>query len=250
MRQTPLNHTNHTTGQRQSVVAVIGWERTSRLQSLIDAASCVGVRLQPLRVGEVPWQQLRHIPLDGILLERGLGSEMLQQVCASAHRLQPAPIVVAITELDDEEMCATLRTGADAIVPATAGPAVVAAQLGALLRRRDASENQRETNLRLGSLVINIPARRVIVNRTEVPLTSLEFAIVAALARHAGEVLSSSRIYYEASGIVMLESEARELMKAHMRRIRAKLQALGVSRDLIVTVRGEGYFIDHSPRAA
>lgn len=225
-------------------MALVGWERTLRLQALIDAAAHMGIRLQPLRIGESPWQQLRHTPLDGILLERNLTPGMIEQVCRAARLLQRVPVIVAITDGEDEEMRTALNAGADAVLPASAGVQVVAAQLAALLRRRTVASGQGQTQYVLGDLVINIPARKVMAKGREVPLTNLEFAILVALVRNANQVLSSSRIYYEASGFVMLESEARELMKAHIRRIRAKLEACHVSRELIKNVRGEGYMIE------
>jgi DNA-binding response OmpR family regulator len=243
---------------RLLVVALIGWERTPRLQSLLDAALGAGIRLQPLRISDSPWQQLRHTPLDGILLERNLGDEAVRQICESARLLPRPPVIVAITSMDDDEMRAVLDAGADAVLPVSAGVGVVAAQLSALLRRQHDRTQLPATQFHVGGLTLDVRARRATAGGRDVPLTNLEFGILVTLARNMDQVLSSSRIYFESSGIVMLESEARELMKAHVRRIRAKLQVYGISRDLIKNVRGEGYMIerrwsrdaDTSPRPA
>ena len=244
MQKTTVNGANGQGGRHEFVVAMIGWERLPRLQALIDAAASLDIQLQPVPTGEVAWQQLRQTPIDGLLLERRVGLETIRQICAWVQLLQPVPAVLVVTAIDDGEMKAALHAGADAVAPASVDVSVIAAQLFALLRRRTTIGKRGETQFQFRDLTVDLASRRVMANGTAVPLTNLEFAVVAALARNAGQVLSSSRIYFEASGVVLLEGEARELMKAHVRRIRAKLEALGVSRDLIQNVRGEGYMID------
>jgi DNA-binding response OmpR family regulator len=113
------------------------------------------------------------------------------------------------------------------------------ARVRALLRRtgRNASRVSQ-----VGRLVVDEPAHRVMVGETIVALGPTDFALLAVLARHAGQVLSKSRLLELVWGY---EAVDENLVEVHVSILRRRL---GKDADLIHTVRGLGYVLRDSKR--
>ncbi|HYQ77218.1 winged helix-turn-helix domain-containing protein [Cellulomonas sp.] len=86
------------------------------------------------------------------------------------------------------------------------------------------------------AVVVDLPARRLVVDGADVDLTRQEFDLVAYLARSAGRVVSRDELYDGAWRSQDLSDRTRTV-DVHVRRVRAK-SGLG---GLIATVRGVGY---------
>ncbi|MDJ0393273.1 winged helix-turn-helix domain-containing protein [Rhodococcus sp. G-MC3] len=84
-------------------------------------------------------------------------------------------------------------------------------------------------------LVIDLPARDVIVSGKSVPLSHTEFEILSQLARNPRVVVSRADL--TASG-------GRRSVDVHLSRVRTKLGSFG---RLVTTVRGTGYRFDPEP---
>lgn len=125
-------------------------------------------------------------------------------------------------------------------VSASYQPDWLAAQLRACLRRFG-RERSAPSLIDLGHLCIDLQQRQVIVNGREVALTPTEFAVLRVLAERPGTVLPSGEIMQQVMGIRIAESEAQDLLKVHIHRLRHKLQADDEERRFIRTVRGHGY---------
>lgn len=109
----------------------------------------------------------------------------------------------------------------------------LSARLRALLRR---SNGRAHGEIRLGALVIDEARRQVRLDGREIFLSRREYAILHALAAHPGHILSRTRLEDRIYGWQEeIESNAVEV---HIHKLRSKL-----GRDLIETVRGEGYRI-------
>jgi two-component system, OmpR family, response regulator len=108
------------------------------------------------------------------------------------------------------------------------------ARVRALLRRtgRTASHVSQ-----VGRLVVDEPAHRVMVGETIVDLGPTDFALLAVLARHAGQVLSKSRLLELVWGYEAVDENVVEVHVSILRR------RLGRDTDLIHTVRGVGYVL-------
>ena len=101
------------------------------------------------------------------------------------------------------------------------------------------SEGRASPLLQHGDLVVNPAAHTVHRNGTLVPLRAKEFALLLALLRASGKVLSRQRLEEALYGFDdALESNALEV---HIHHLRRKLGS-----DLLQTVRGVGYFVPRS----
>jgi two-component system, OmpR family, response regulator len=90
----------------------------------------------------------------------------------------------------------------------------------------------------VGRLVVDEPAHRVMVNGTVVELGPTDFELLAVLARHAGQVLSKSRLLELVWGYEVVDEN---LVEVHVSILRRRLGEGG--SDLIHTVRGVGYVL-------
>ncbi len=123
-------------------------------------------------------------------------------------------------------------------------------QLGAALLRiaepHDAPYDvlePRQASLRVGSLQIDPRRRRAMLGARILPLTSGEFDLLLYMAHRNGEVLSPERLARDVLGYNCAPDEARELIKARVHRLRAKLEPNPRAPTFLVSVRGAGYML-------
>ncbi len=92
--------------------------------------------------------------------------------------------------------------------------------------------------LTLGDLVVDPGARRVTWAGRVVALSPREFALLLALARRAGSVVSKDELLCAAWGDE--HAASRNAVEVYVGYLRRKLEAVGAV-DVLITVRGHGY---------
>ena len=177
---------------------------------------------------------LRVEPFDLVLLDLSLpdgdGLDWLRQVRRSGS-VMPVLIMTARDALPDR--VAGLDEGADDYVVKPFEPEELLARMRVALRR---SEGRASPLLRHGDLVVDPAAHTVVRNGESVALRAKEFALLLALLRGSGQVLSRQRLEQALYGFdEALDSNALEV---HMHHLRRKL-----GDGLVKTVRGVGYFV-------
>jgi DNA-binding response OmpR family regulator len=177
---------------------------------------------------------LRVEPFDLVLLDLSLpdgdGLDWLRQVRRSGS-VMPVLIMTARDALPDR--VAGLDEGADDYVVKPFEPEELLARMRVALRR---SEGRASPLLRHGDLVVDPAAHTVLRNGESVTLRAKEFALLLALLRSSGQVLSRQRLEQALYGFdEVLDSNALEV---HMHHLRRKL-----GDGLVKTVRGVGYFV-------
>ena len=177
---------------------------------------------------------LRVEPFDLVLLDLSLpdgdGLDWLRQVRRTGS-VMPVLIMSARDALPDR--VAGLDEGADDYVVKPFEPEELLARMRVALRR---SEGRASPVLRHGDLVVDPAAHTVVRNGEPVALRAKEFALLLALLRSSGQVLSRQRLEQALYGFdEVLDSNALEV---HMHHLRRKL-----GDGLVKTVRGVGYFV-------
>ena len=119
---------------------------------------------------------------DLILLDLGLPDGDGIDLCARLHRRDQVPIIVVTARGDEPERVAALDAGADDYVVKPFGFDELMARMRAVLRRTDRGPVVIQT----GRLRIDVTARRVWVDESEVALTPKEFDILACLGSEPG----------------------------------------------------------------
>jgi two-component system response regulator RegX3 len=160
-------------------------------------------------------------------------------VCERVRAQHPrVPILMLTARGAEDDVLRGFRAGADDYVTKPFSLAQLLARVNALLRR--AGERAAETlpPFRVGALTIE-PARLVARDGDgETELTRREVELLALLAEERGRIVSRRtllRLVWRMEHADHLETRTVDM---HVAKLRKKL---GAARDLIETVRGEGY---------
>ena len=200
-----------------------------------------GYAIVTARDGNGALAEIRRQRPDLILLDLMLPDIPGTEICRRLRR-DPAtssiPIVMITARGEEIDRVVGFELGADDYLVKPFSPRELVLRVGAILRRAtpvvaSATSTERIT---VGTLEIDVPQHRVLVDDEEVPLTALEFKLLYDLASRPGRVQTREglleRVWGYAPGI-----ETRTV-DTHVKRLREKL---GSARDCIETVRGVGY---------
>jgi DNA-binding winged helix-turn-helix (wHTH) protein len=95
----------------------------------------------------------------------------------------------------------------------------------------------------VGELRIDTRRKRATIGESWVALPPIQYRLLLALARRAGEVIDAQRLLRIVWGYDASPVEARELVKVHIRQIRRRLGLDPEKHDYIRSVRGFGYLL-------
>ncbi len=173
------------------------------------------------------------VVLEMLLGGRAVGSELAQRLNAVGD-----PLLLFVTRdpaLADR--LAAFDAGADDYVVKPIVVMELLARVHALLRR-----GGRLSSLvsQVGRLVVDGPAHRVFFAGVEIHLGPKDFALLAVLAQHAGQVLSKARLLELVWGY---DAVVENLVEVHMSTLRRQLGPEAAR--LVRTVRGIGYVLRH-----
>ncbi len=177
-------------------------------------------------------------PFDLVLLDLGLPGLDGLELCRRL-RQQPGhqPLVLMLTARDASgDKVRGLDGGADDYLVKPFEPAVLQAQLRALLRRRG---RPLDVDLSWGPLRL-IPGQSLLwIEGQPLGITRKEALLLELLLQRQGQCCSKQELLTGSSASSREVGEA--TIKAHIRNLRSKLTSAGCRADLIETVYGLGY---------
>lgn len=184
----------------------------------------------------------RHMALeydyDIIVLDVMLpGVDGFAVLSALRARKQTPVLMLTARDLIDDRVRG-LREGADDYLVKPFSFLELVARLQALTRR---SRGQESTQLKIGDLQIDLLARKAWRNGQRLDLTAKEFALLVALARRQGEILSKTTIA-ELVWDVNFDSDT-NVVEVAVKRLRSKLDG-PFQYNLLHTIRGMGYVLE------
>lgn len=148
------------------------------------------------------------------------------------------PVLLVSAKDGEIDQADGLDLGADGYLVKPFSFVVLVAQLRAVLRRQ--VKARPETVLTLGELVIDSARRRVTWAGRPVQLSPREFAVLLALGRRAGSVMSKDELLRAAWGDE--QAASRNAVEVYIAYLRRKLDAVGAG-GVLQTVRGHGYAV-------
>ena len=182
-------------------------------------------------------------PFDALILDLMLPDVDGLEVCRRVRATSDIPILMLTARGDATDRVVGLELGADDYLGKPFNPRELLARLRAILRRRK-GQGVKDAVLRFGRLEIDRGARLVRVHGKEHALTAYQFALLNALADHAGRVLSRDQLLDLTKG-EPLEAFDRSI-DVHISRIRAAIEDDPKRPRRIITVRGAGYVFARS----
>jgi two-component system, OmpR family, response regulator len=190
--------------------------------------------------GERGLTALRRGRFDVVLLDVMLpgldGLELCRRIRAAPEWVA-LPVLMLTARGEDVDKIVGLELGADDYLAKPFNPRELLARIRAV-QRRGAADAPR-ARFSAGSLVIDYDAHEVTLDGRRVGLTHHEFALLAALARAGGRVLSREQLMDALRGTAY-EAFDRSI-DVHVSKLRAKLEKDPRAPRYIKTVRGVGY---------
>ena len=177
---------------------------------------------------------------DVMVLDRmvpGLDGLSLLKALRAAQITTPALFLTAMDGLQDR--IEGLRAGGDDYLVKPFAFGELSARLDALARRPEIKAQ--ETVLRVADAEMDLLRRRVQRQGQEIDLLPREFALLEALIRAKGRVLTRTMLLETVWGLTF--DPQTNVVETHMSRLRAKFDK-PFDRALITTVRGAGYRLD------
>lgn len=173
---------------------------------------------------------------DLVILDRRLPKMSGDEICKRIRAIAPTPILMLTGERGEDERVKLLDLGADDYLEKPFGRKELLARVRALLRRAPRSTGP-ATSTDIGGLRIDTRAHSARMGGAELPLTPTEFRLLAALAAHPGELVDRKSLLR--AGWPDERDPDPEWLKAHLARLRSKLEVAGAP--VPANVRGVGY---------
>ena len=174
---------------------------------------------------------------DAVILDLMLPDTDGLEICRQLRGRSDGPILMLTARGDPMDRVVGLEMGADDYLPKPFEPRELLARLRAILRR--GRGGAKPDVLRFGRIEIDRGAREVRLEGMSRPLTGYQFALVLALAEHAGRVMSRDALMDLVKGEA-IEAFDRSI-DVHVSRIRAAIEDDPKKPRRIITVRGAGY---------
>ena len=193
--------------------------------------------------GEPVPASVKADPYDLVILDIGLegidGFETLQRVRAQGSTL---PVLMLTARDAVEDRVRGLEMGADDYLVKPFALAELIARVRVLTRRHQARLG---SVLTMGSLRMDLQARRVWIDDQALDLSAREWAVLEYLLSRAGHVVGKEQILQAISGWDDALSE--NAVEVYVSRLRPKIEPAGLR---IRAVRGFGYLMEEAAPAA
>lgn len=184
----------------------------------------------------------KHLPdlmiLDVIMPETD-GVTLCRQLRRDS-RFISLPILFLTARGGTEDIVTGLDAGADDYVVKPFELAELRARIAALLRRGKRDRNL-DNILQLNDLRLDSDTYQVLIDQTNIQLTSTEYRLLRYLMEHPNQALSPSHLL-QAVWEYPPNTGDPDLVRAHVRNLRAKIEK-GTRRKYIRTIHGVGYMI-------
>lgn len=203
-------------------------------QYLVEAS----FRVDVAPYGAAALQRLSTSSYDAMVLDLMLPDMDGLDICRQVRPKYDLPILMLTARGDAMDRIIGLEIGADDYLPKPFEPRELLARLRAILRRRSRIFPA-ERPMSFGRMEIDRSARTVLIDGKECEITSYQFALLVALAEHAGRVLSRESLLDLVKG-EQLEAFDRSI-DVHISRIRAVIEDNPRKPRRVITVRGAGY---------
>lgn len=171
------------------------------------------------------------------------------ETCRLIREVSDVPIIMLTGRDEETDKARGLDLGADDYLTKPFGFVELQARIRAMLRRATMpsvnQQHRQKTRFHTGGLLVDIPSHHVTLYGKPMALTPTEFRLLEHMLKHAGMVLTHSQLLTAAWGFAY--SEATELLKPTISRLRQKVEDDPSHPALIQTVHGVGYRLILAP---
>jgi two-component system, OmpR family, alkaline phosphatase synthesis response regulator PhoP len=162
------------------------------------------------------------------------------QVCRTLRKESDVPIIMLTAMTTEDDKLTGLSIGADDYVTKPFSPKELAARVQAVLRRMpDDPAGRGPSEIVLDSLNLNFNRHEAVFKENLLPLTPVEFKLLAVFAREPGRTFSRTQLIEKVLGFDYDGFD--RTIDVHILNLRRKLEPDPTHPRYIVTVYGAGY---------
>lgn len=208
----------------------LGLEKDFRLEGYDVVVARDGLTASRLALSE---------PFDLLILDVMLPGQDGFEVCREVRRSGvPVPIIMLTARAQESDKVFGLDIGADDYITKPFSPRELRARVNAALRR---SQGVPAAVYRAGELEVDTGRGEATLDGKALPLSALEFKLLAAFVRHRGRLLTRAMLLDEVWGTDTHVTD--RVVDTHVMKLRRKIEPL-TTRRYLVGVRGMGYRFD------
>ena len=161
------------------------------------------------------------------------------ELTRALRKYSDVPILILSAKSQDNDKILGLNLGADDYIAKPFNPVEIVARVKAQLRRAARTGGN---VLTVGELALNTDTIQLTKNGQSIPLTPMEYKILALLMRAPGRIFTKIQLYEGAVG-PYFEGDDNTMM-VHISKLRDKIEDDPRNPRYIITVRGLGYKIE------
>ena len=177
---------------------------------------------------------------DAVLLDIGLPFVDGWRILGGLEGKRMPSVIVISARGGEQDKVRALDMGADDYLAKPFGADELLARIRAVLRRtQPTSTAGPNVVMKSGGISVDLGNRAVLRDGTEVRLSPTEYGLLAALARHAGQVIDHRTLLREVWGPSY--GDERNYLRTFIQRLRVKLEVDPKSPEIIVTAGSRGY---------
>lgn len=176
---------------------------------------------------------------DLLIVDLGLPDVDGIEVIRDLRGWSEQPVIVLSARTHEDVKVAALDAGADDYLTKPFGVSELLARIKAQLRRRNRSGQQQSAQISFGQVTVDLSERRVTRDGIVIHLSPIEYRLLAALVRHAGQLLTQQQLLLDVWG--PLHAHDQHYLRVYMGHLRQKLERDPAQPEHIVTETGVGY---------
>ncbi len=187
--------------------------------------------------GQEAIELFEKVKFDMILLDVMMPKKDGFEVCKEIRKKSSVPVIMITARGEDYDKIMGLDIGADDYIVKPFSPAEVMARIRSILRRT--SPNLKKNVIEFSGLKIELDSMLVSVEGKNIPVTKKEFELLLLFVNSPGQVFTREQLLDNIWGIDY-DGDSRTV-DAHIKRLRAKLEAVPHQGWDITTIWGTGY---------
>ena len=199
-----------------------------------------GFRLLGAETGREGLARAADYNPDVVLLDLGLPDMDGLEVTRRLREWSHVPIIVLSARGQERDKIAALDAGADDYLTKPFNTGELLARIRVSLRHAARpADNSAQPVFNVGNLRVDLNARRVFVDGSEVHLTPLEYKLLSVLVRHAGKALTHQYLLNEIWG--PHHTQDTHYLRVHLAQLRRKIEPQPAQPRYLLTETGVGY---------
>jgi two-component system, OmpR family, response regulator RpaA len=186
----------------------------------------------------------RHVP-DLFILDIVMPGTDGYQVCRQIRGdplLKQLPVLFLTAKSKDEDKIEGFRAGADDYLPKPFNMEELQLRVKAILRRMDPNDSEAENSniVRVGDITLDCRSFEVTTPDIRVLLTNVQFDLMYHLMSNAGRIFTSQQLLQDVWDYPP-DTGSPELVRAHIKNLRDKIEPSPQNPVYICTIQGHGY---------